>query len=52
MDNVSENIYMQYFLGYSGFTSQPPFDASLFVEFRKWLGMEQINAITERIITL
>ena len=52
VDQISENIYMQYFLGYSSFTNQAPFDASLFVEFRKRLGLEQINAINERIVSL
>lgn len=52
VDQISENVYMQYFLGYSSFTSQTPFDASLFVEFRKRLGFEQLNAINERIISL
>jgi len=32
---ISENIYMQYFLGYPSFTSDKPFDASLFVDIRK-----------------
>lgn len=49
VDQISENIYMQYFLGYSSFCDVPPFDASLFVEFRKRLGIEQINAINNRI---
>jgi transposase, IS5 family len=49
---ISENIYMQYFLGYSSFTNETPFDASLFVEFRKRLGMENLNAINERIVAL
>ncbi len=52
VDQISENVYMQYFLGYSSFTNQAPFDASLFVEFRKRLGFEQLNAINERIISL
>lgn len=52
VDQIAENIYMQYFLGYSGFTNEPPFDASLFVEFRKRLGFEQLKAINERIISL
>ena len=52
VDQISENIYMQYFLGYSSFTSEAPFDASLFVEFRKRLGMDTLNAINERIATL
>src|SRR5665811_1017424 len=52
VDQISENIYMQYFLGYSSFTSEAPFDASLFVEFRKRLGMDTLNAINEKIATL
>jgi len=52
VEQISENIYMQYFLGYSSFTDEPPFDASLFVEFRKRLGMDKLNAINERIATL
>lgn len=52
VSQISENIYMQYFLGYSGFVNEEPFDASLFVEFRKRLGMESLNAINERIVQL
>ncbi len=52
VDQISENVYMQYFLGYSSFTNQAPFDASLFVEFRKRLGSEQLKAINERIVSL
>jgi len=52
VDQISENIYMQYFLGYPSFSSEPPFDASLFVEFRKRLGMDTVNAINERITAL
>ncbi len=49
VNQISENIYMQYFLGYSIFTSEAPFDSSLFVEFRKRLGMDTLNAINEKI---
>ena len=52
VDQISENIYMQYFLGYSSFTNEAPFDASLFVDFRKRLGLENLNAINERIVAL
>lgn len=52
VDQISENIYMQYFLGYPSFTNETPFDASLFVEFRKRLGMENLNAINEKIVTI
>ena len=43
---------MQYFLGYSTFTPEGPLDASLFVEFRKRLGMDCLNEINERIVAL
>jgi len=49
---IQENIYMQYFIGYSSFSMEPPFDPSLFVEFRKRLGIEQINQINEKILGL
>jgi IS5 family transposase len=49
VDQISENVYMQYFLGYSSFNDQKPFDPSLFVDFQKRLGLEQMNAINERI---
>lgn len=49
---ISENMYMQYFLGYSSFCSEPPFDPSLFVEFRKRLGDEVIAKMNEKIISI
>lgn len=49
---IQENMYMQYFIGYSSFSKEAPFDPSLFVEFRKRLGIEQINAINEKILGL
>jgi len=50
VDQISENIYMQYFLGYSSFSDVAPFDPLLFVELRKRLGLEQINAINKMIL--
>jgi transposase, IS5 family len=49
---ISENMYMQYFLGYSSFSSRPLFDASLFVEFRHRLGSEVINEMNEKIVAM
>ena len=49
---IQENMYMQYFIGYSSFSTEEPFDPSLFVEFRKRLGIEQINSINEKILGL
>ena len=49
---IQENIYMQYFIGYSSFSNETPFDPSLFVDIRKRLGVEQINEINEKILQL
>jgi transposase, IS5 family len=49
---IQENVYMQYFIGYSGFSYEPVFDASLFVDLRKRFGAEQINEINELIMGL
>ena len=43
---------MQYFLGYPGFTSDKPFDASLFGDIRKRLSIDVINGINENIVSL
>jgi hypothetical protein len=49
---IQENMYMQYFIGYSSFSPEVPFDPSLFVEFRKRLGIDEINRINEQILGL
>lgn len=49
---ISENIYMQHFLGYSSFSDEPPFDPSLFLTFRKLLTLDVINQINEKIVAL
>ena len=52
VEQIRENMYMQYFLGYSSFTTAKPFDPTLFVEFRKRLGMDNLNEINDKIIEL
>jgi hypothetical protein len=47
---IQENMYMQYFIGYSSFSDEAPFDSSLFVDFRKRLGADEINLINEKIM--
>ena len=46
---ITENMYLQFFLGYSSYTKEPPFDASLFVGIRKRLGQELVAKMNERI---
>jgi len=49
IEHIRENVYMQYFLGYTGFSSKRPFDASLFVEIRHRLGLEGVNMMNEAL---
>jgi len=46
---ISENLYIQYFLGFDSFTSNAPFDSSLFVEIRKRMGIEELGRINDVI---
>ena len=43
---------MQYFSGYSSFSDEEPLHHCLIVELRKRLGLEQINAINDKIYQL
>ena len=52
VQQIQENVYMQYFIGYSGFSYQPVFDPSLFVDLRKRFGADQINEINQTIMGL
>ena len=43
---------MQYFIGYSSYSNDLPFDPSLFVELRARFSIDQINLINEKIIQI
>jgi hypothetical protein len=45
IEEIQENPYLQYFLGYSSYQLKPCFDPSLFVTIRKRLSARQIEAI-------
>ncbi len=49
VQEITENPYLQYFIGLSGFVQESPFDSSLLVHFRKRLGKDIINEINEMI---
>jgi transposase, IS5 family len=50
IEQIKENMFLQYFLGYSSFTNESPFDPSLFVAIRKRMSLELLNTINETII--
>ena len=47
IEEIQENPYLQYFLGYSSYQLKPSFDPSLFVTIRKRLSARHIEAINE-----
>lgn len=49
ISQIQENMYMQYFLGYSSYSPEAPFSASLFVEIRQRLSLELLEGINELI---
>lgn len=50
IDIIAENLYMQYFLGFDHFSTEPIFDPSLFVYIRKRLGNEDFDKMNEILI--
>lgn len=50
IDAIKENPYMQFFLGFDHFSSEPVFDPSLFVHIRKRLGNEDFDRMNQVII--
>ena len=51
IEDIRENPYFQYFLGFQDFQYRTVFVPSLFVEIRKRLGMEQLQEINELFLS-
>jgi IS5 family transposase len=49
IQHIQENMFMQYFLGYSSFTNEAPFTAPLFVAIRKRMSLELTTKISDVI---
>jgi len=50
IEEIKENPYLQFFLGYEEFSHKPPFDASLFVTLRDRLGIDVFEQLTQAIL--
>jgi len=50
IEMIKENIYLQYFCGLEGFTTEAVFDPSLFVDIRKRLGGKEFEKLNRHII--
>jgi hypothetical protein len=51
MEAISENVFLQYFLGLQEYQSAPLFDSSMMVHFRRRFGAEFILQVNEYICT-
>ena len=49
VDQIRENDYMQFFLGFDSYSSKTQFDPSMMVHFRKRFSEEELNRINELI---
>ena len=47
---IQENPYLQYFVGFSGYSNSPPFAPSLFVDIRKRMGAEVFAGFEQVIL--
>jgi IS5 family transposase len=50
VEQIRENPYLQYFLGLSEYSDKAPFEASMFVHFRKRVNLELIGLLNEAIV--
>jgi len=49
VEQIRENAYMQFFLGFAGYSSKAPFDPSMMVHFRKRFSEKDLKRINELI---
>lgn len=50
VEQIRENPYLQYFLGFERFRDEAPFDPSMYVYFRKRFTLDQLAGINESIV--
>ena len=50
VQQIRENPYLQYFLGFSEYRDQAPFDVSMMVHFRQRVNLEMVAQVNENIV--
>lgn len=50
VEQLTENPYLQYFIGMPGYKAKPPINASTLVLFRKRITMEMLQEVNERML--
>lgn len=51
VEQITENPYLQYFIGLSGYQEEPPFDSSTLVLFRKRINAQMIAEANEYMLS-
>jgi hypothetical protein len=50
VEQIKENPYLQYFIGMTCYSNEPPFDASMLVYFRERISAELINKVNQEMV--
>lgn len=50
VEQIKENPYLQYFIGLSYYSNEPPFDGSMLSHFRQRIGIDLVNKINESMV--
>ena len=50
VEQIQENPYLQYFIGRSSYSNEPPFDASMLVHFRERISADLVNKVNQRMV--
>lgn len=50
VEQIKENPYLQYFIGFSSYSNEAPFDASMLVHFRQRIGIELVNKLNQGMV--
>jgi len=50
VEQIKENPYLQYFIGMSSYSNEPPFDASMLVHFRERISAELVNKVNQEMV--
>jgi len=50
VEQIRENPYLQYFIGMSAYSNEPPFDPSMLVHFRERIDMNLVNKLNQEMV--
>ena len=50
VEQITENPYLQYFIGQKNYSNEAPFDASLLVKFRERITATLVNEVNQKMV--